>query len=134
MDSEKITLLVVGALIGFILSIIKDILLENKKKKIKDKEFKRERLEELFKLLSELNENIILPIEFYEKMDSSRISILIRFYFPQFHSEFKNFLMHYQKVQLLKLKEEEYTGTHMNNLMESVRALFTLIVEESKKV
>ena len=133
MDSEKIILLVLGAIIGFIASIIKDILLENKKKKIKDKELTRDRLEELFKLLAELNEDILMPIESTKKHDTSRIAILIRFYFPQLHSEYKKFLTYYIEITKLKLEKKEFSDAH-TKYSESLKILYNLIVEESKKI
>ena len=48
---EKYLLLILGAIIGFIASIAKDYFVEKTKKKYKDIDFKREKLEELFILV-----------------------------------------------------------------------------------
>ena len=48
MDIEKIVLVILGAIVGFIVSIMKDFLLENKKKKLKQEEIRRDKLEELY--------------------------------------------------------------------------------------
>ena len=134
MDSEKIILLVVGAIIGFIASIIKDILLENKKKKIKDKELRRDRLEELFKLFAELSEDILMSsTEFTKKHESIRIAILIRFYFPEFEPECEKILTYYVEINKLKSEKKEFIDAH-TKYSESLKILYNLIVEESKKI
>jgi hypothetical protein len=48
MEMEKLVLLLVGGVIGFIASIAKDYFVEKTKKKIKENELKRNKLEELY--------------------------------------------------------------------------------------
>ena len=59
MDKEKIILLIVGAIIGFLVSLAKDWLIESKKQKEKEKQFKREKLEELFILLKDEYHDVV---------------------------------------------------------------------------
>jgi len=114
MDKEKIILLIVGAIIGFFVSLAKDWLMESKKQKEKYKQFKREKLEELYMLLNEedklmtdltigmatrykskitKHEALITMSEFNKKMDKNiikRIDMLINLYLKELIAIRKN--------------------------------------------
>ena len=51
MDTEKILLLILGAIVGFFASIAKDYFSEKTKRKYKEIEIRREKAEELYLLL-----------------------------------------------------------------------------------
>lgn len=76
MEIEKLVLLLVGGLIGFIASIAKDYLVEKTKKKYKDIDFKREKLEELFILVSRNFNESIKPIELRNNIEDKGILVL----------------------------------------------------------
>ena len=133
MDYEKIILLIVGAFIGFVLSVAKDFLMENKKQKEKHKQLKREKLEEIFVLVDKLNQNAIKSLEYIENIETARLSLLIRFYFPQFNDNYKKFAEEYIKIGQLKLEQKEYLPEYVNKLSVSTQKLLNLMVEESKK-
>ena len=59
---EKLVLLLVCSVIGSIASILKDYFVEKTKKKYKDIDFKREKIEELFILASRIFNESIKPI------------------------------------------------------------------------
>jgi hypothetical protein len=54
-------LLLVGGLIGFLSAIGKDYLLEQKKQLAKEKTFKRQKLEEVFVLMSNFFKSSLVP-------------------------------------------------------------------------
>jgi len=51
MDIEKIILIIIGAFVGFFASVLKDYFVEKTKRKYKEIELKREKVEELYILL-----------------------------------------------------------------------------------
>ena len=53
MDITKLLFALIGGVIGFVASILRDYLVENKKEKIRQEILKKERLEELYILLSQ---------------------------------------------------------------------------------
>jgi len=105
MDKEKIILLIVGAIIGFVVSLAKDWLMEGKKQKEKEKQFKREKLEEIshllfkrYKYLSDIYSGAAIDIASGDTSDivlnkmadnvekhniDNRLEILINLYFEE---------------------------------------------------
>jgi len=99
MEVAQITLILIGGLIGFLSSIAKDYFIENKKRDDKYILFKREKLEEIFIMLNELNKNALKPIEAKVSLNGLEVKIpmILRFYFPRLFKEYQNYLGAYCK-------------------------------------
>ena len=110
---DAISILVGGA-VGFFVSVGKDWLLENKKQKEKDKQLKRERLEELFILIEQwsnilggngiflisvmenkIDYNIYLDKVIENKFDAGRMSMLQEIYATELSTE-KSLILKYR--------------------------------------
>lgn len=89
---EKYLLLILGAIIGFIASIAKDYIIESKKEKEKRKNFKREKLEEIFILVSDFYSNCLKPLESKKNIEATKIGMIIRFYFKDLLGGYQLFL------------------------------------------
>ena len=60
----EIGTLLAGGIIGFISAIGKDLILEKNKNKTKVKDFKRQKLEEIFILMDRVRQEIIKPLKY----------------------------------------------------------------------
>jgi len=102
MEVAQITLILIGGLIGFLSSIAKDYFIENKKRDDKYILFKREKLEEIFIMLNELNKNALKPIEAKVSLNGLEVKIpmILRFYFPRLFKEYQNYLGAYQNINI----------------------------------
>ena len=102
MEVAQITLILIGGLIGFLSSIAKDYFIENKKRDDKYILFKREKLEEIFIMLNELNKNALKPIEAKVSLNGLEVKIpmVLRFYFPRLFKEYQNYLGAYQNINI----------------------------------
>ena len=75
MEIEKLVLLLVGGVIGFIASIAKDYFVEKTKKKIKENELKRNKLEELYmEVFKWFSFSSLRYVNFIYKIDNSSLS------------------------------------------------------------
>ena len=96
---EKYLLLILGAIIGFIASIAKDYFVEKTKKKYKDIDFKREKLEELFILISRTHIESIKPIALRNNIEDkdagAKAGLISRFYFPSIHKNYQEYINAY---------------------------------------
>jgi len=132
MDFEKLIYLGVGAIIGFLLSLAKDWLLEGKKQKEKDKQFEREKLEELYELLLEENSYVseVLGIIalMYDK-NCTKNSILDRM---NVIGEKKNILNTTNRINILiNLYLTKFTSTRKE--MYDIRFNIGMIVQQTGK-
>lgn len=126
--------LIIGGIIGFLSAVGKDFLLEKSKNKLKEKEFKRTKLEEIFILTKPFFEDAIKPIEYRKNPDNAKLPMIIRFYFNNLQEEYDLFLDAYQKLQLSHFDKEQ------KDLQESTvkfaiqyQSFMNKVVEESKK-
>ena len=126
--------LVVGGSIGFLASIAKDWLIENKKQKLKKQEFQREKLEEIYLLFdkwdanfgstylvylhcyrSELTyQNVLQHIEKLEKSnfllpgEFQKLQMLINIHFPQLANDYISVDKARSKVAYFLVNPKEY--------------------------
>jgi hypothetical protein len=135
MTIDSIGMLILGAIIGFLVSIAKDWLMENRKDKEKKKQFKREKLEEIFVLLDKVNQNALNPIQLYdESVETAKLTMMIRFYFPDtLHEVYKDFLSNYTEVHHVKLAGQNYMDKYMQNLSKVYSDFCSKLTEESRK-
>ena len=61
--------LVMGGLIGFLSAVGKDFLTEHNRNKIKIKDFKRQKLEEIFILMDKVTQETIKPLKYKKSLD-----------------------------------------------------------------
>jgi hypothetical protein len=136
MDFEKLIYVVVGAIIGFTLSLAKDWLMESKKQKEKEKQFKREKLERAFMILEDFNNKVtsIEPISLREgEYNSNELNMIIRFYFDDIYKEYSTYLniaiLCLNNVKIKKLGDNE-----LQNYYKEYKKIVTLLVNENKKI
>ncbi|MFA6397218.1 MAG: hypothetical protein WCW84_14755 [Sulfurimonas sp.] len=134
MQNFQILLLVAGGFIGFVSAVGKDFLLEKSKNKLKEKEFKRIKLEEVFILTKTFFEESIKPIEYRNNTDHSKLPMIIRFYFKNLNQVYNLFLATYQKLQESHFDQEK-KDLHENteNFAKQYKLFIDKVVEESKK-
>lgn len=126
--------LIIGGIIGFLSAVGKDFLLEKSKNKLKEKEFKRTKLEEVFVLTKSFFEEAIKPIEYRKNNDHSKLPMIIRFYFNNLMSDYYLFQNAYVKLQ------ESHFDQEKNDLRKNTeefgnqyKLFIDKVVEESKK-
>lgn len=134
MDKNKIILLVIGAIIGFVVSLAKDWVMEGKKQKERSKQSKREKLEEIFILVSKLHKDYFKPIGFMDNIEAERLSMLIRFDFPSLENQHNKFIDGMLEITRLKLKEEDHLAFYFGEFHDYVREFVNAIVKESKNI
>ena len=136
MTTESIIMLVIGATIGFIASIAKDWLVEYRKDKAKKKQFKREKLEEIFILLYKFNQNIMMLNHTYDYNDEARLAMIIRFYLHDaFSTDWSIFVRACLEVNNIKLAGQNHVDIYiyMEKCSKKYSNLCNMIVSESKK-
>jgi len=133
-------LLLVGGFIGFLSAIGKDYILEEKKNVLRQRDFKREKLEELFVIANKLFTENIKPIHLRsdstDTLESSKLVMMIRFYFPSLKKYLDDYIKALGDVNMNWVKHangemvevEVYVGV----LSASYRKLVDKIVHESK--
>ncbi|MCG3708044.1 hypothetical protein [Aliarcobacter butzleri] len=135
---EKYLLLILGAVIGFIASIAKDYFVEKTKKKYKDIDFKREKLEELFILISRTYIESINPLELRNKIEDkdagAKAGLISRFYFP---SIFKNYQEYINACLVINQKTmNDYKSVsidELTNFTKEYQKFLNILELESKK-
>ena len=135
MDFEKLIYVVVGAIIGFTLSLAKDWLMESKKQKEKEKQFKREKLEKAFILLNDYNNKVTSP-ELKPLSDGeynpAELSMIIHFYFRNIKEPFGEYVKNSSEFSL-KLKID-HDGEGVKDIFKEYGEIVKLLIEESKKL
>ncbi len=134
----NLAILFIGGLIGFLSAIGKDLLLEKSKNKIKIKDFKRQKLEEIFFLMDRVTQETIKPLKYKGSLDGvgAKLGMTIRFYFPELNDDYIKFLKVFQDTlqktmtfdENIKLSEEE-----ISTYYEAHRMFINKIVKESEK-
>lgn len=135
MTLDSIVTLIIGAIIGFLVSVAKDLIIENKKKNEKKKQFKREKLEEIFVLLDKLNDSTMKPIsQFVVFEEKAKLGMIIRFYFSEELLEgYQSLLNISTEVLKVKLENNNHLDMHYQRFIPEYQKLLSKITEESKK-
>ena len=162
MDLEKLIYLGVGAIIGFALSLAKDWLLEGKKQKEKEKQLKRERLEELhigfskwvnyvvsneMTLLAVMNNKLTfnqyldLKIDKKTDFDAQRNEMILKVYIKSLislHEEVRDQLEYLNHIESQYKRDYEKKGPHSTDKKYIERnKLFTekfIVISEKFKI
>ena len=89
-----------GGLIGFLSAVGKDFILEKTKNKTKQKDFKRQKLEEIFILMDKVSQETIKPLKYKNSLDGvgAKLGMIIRFYFPELKNDYHKFLKIFQEI------------------------------------
>jgi len=136
MDFEKLIYVVVGAIIGFTLSLIKDLLMESKKQEEKNNQLKRKRLEELHILVSHwsniifthstnlvavmqgklmYNEHLDLITEYKSDGDFQRLEMILSIYASELSDTYNKVLDIRTKLNAISIKyEHQYENGDTN--------------------
>ena len=128
----------IGGLIGFLSAIGKDLILENNKNKVKVKNFKRQKLEEIFILMDKISQETIKPLKYKNSLDGvgAKLGMIIRFYFPELNDDYHKFLQVFQEVsqKTITLDEDKIlTQEEITAYFKAHQIFINKIVEESKK-
>jgi len=128
----------IGGLIGFLSAIGKDFLLENSKNKIKTKEFKKQKLEEIFILMDKVSQESLKPLKYKGSLDGvgAKLGMTIRFYFPDLNQDYQTFIKVYQEItqKTMTLDDKINLSQEDINIFYKAYGLFLdKIVLESKK-
>jgi hypothetical protein len=132
----EISILIVGGMIGFLSAVGKDFLLERNKSKAKNKEFKRQKLEEVFILMDQVSQEAIKPLMLKNSTGDSgaRIGMIIRFYFPSLTDDYNKFIQVFQSIIPKTLSDNtKLTAEEMETYYEAHQVFQSRVVEESKK-
>jgi len=128
----------IGGLIGFLSAVGKDFLNEHNRNKIKIKDFKRQKLEEIFILMDKVTQETIKPLKYQNSLDGvgAKIGMTIRFYFPELNQDYNDFIQVFQKISQKTITLDENVSLSTNEIRtyyEAHRVFITKVVEESKK-
>lgn len=135
--------LILGAIIGFSTTILRDYILDKKKNKKEQNDLALKRLEEIFILTVKLNNialnnltNLIEKININEEDISGNRSFKIRAYFPELKEISNNYITKYSEYRLiqmniyLKYKDSEPITNDENELLEKLAKEFVEISTE----
>lgn len=128
----------IGGLIGFMSAVGKDFLLENSKNKAKLKDFKRQKLEEIFMIMDKISQEAVKPLKLKNQPDGigSKLGMLIRFYFPELQDDYSKFLQVFQATAQKTMSYDEnavLTVDEMKNYYEAHREFLNRVVKVSEK-
>ncbi len=127
-----------GGLIGFLSAIGKDLLLEKSKNIIKTKDFKRQKLEEIFILMDKVSQETIKPLKYKGSLDGvgAKLGMIVRFYFPELNTDYKEFLQVFQSTSQKTMTYDENMSLSQEEILayyEAHRIFIDKVVKESKK-
>ena len=130
--------LLIGGLVGFLSAIGKDFLLENSKNKLKTKDFKRQKLEEIFILMDKVSQETVKPLRYKGSLDGvgAKIGMLVQFYFSHLNGDYNKYIQVFQETSLrtFELGERESLSTEELTKYYGAHKLFiNAVVAESKK-
>lgn len=130
--------LLFGAIIGFLSAVGKDFLLEKSKNKLKTKEFKRQKLEEIFMLMDKVSQETIKPLKYKGSLDGvgAKIGMIIRFYFPELNNDYNKFIKTFQETLIKTLTLDDNTTLSTDDMSKYYAAhklFIDKVVIESKK-
>ena len=138
MEIEKLVLLLVGGVIGFIASIAKDYFVEKTKKKYKDIDFKREKLEDLFILISRTYIESINPLELRNKIEDkdagAKAGLISRFYFPSIFKNYQEYINAYIIINQKTMNDYKSVSIdELSNFTKEYQKFLNILELESKK-
>jgi hypothetical protein len=138
MEIEKLVLLLVGGVIGFIASIAKDYFVEKTKKKYKDIDFKREKLEELFILISRTYIESINPLELRNKIEDkdagAKAGLISRFYFPSIFKNYQEYINAYLVINQKTMNDYKSVSIdELSDFTKEYQKFLNILEFESKK-
>jgi hypothetical protein len=127
-----------GGLLGFLSAVGKDFILEKSKNKLRTKDFKRQKLEEIFILINIVSQETGKPLKYQGSLDGvgAKIGMLVRFYFPHLNNDYNEFIKVFKQTSLrtLELNEGEPLSTDvMANYYKAHKLFINKVVTESKK-
>jgi hypothetical protein len=127
-----------GGLIGFLSAIGKDLLLEKSKNIIKTKDFKRQKLEEIFILMDKVSQETIKPLKYKGSLVGvgAKLGMIVRFYFPELNTDYKEFLQVFQSTSQKTMTYDENMSLSQEEILayyEAHRIFIDKVVKESKK-
>jgi hypothetical protein len=127
-----------GGLIGFLSAIGKDFILEKSKNIIKTKDFKRQKLEEIFILMDKVSQETIKPLKYKGSLDGvgAKLGMIIRFYFPELNADYKQFLQVFQSTSQKTISFDDNISLSQEEIFayyEAHRIFIDKVVKESKK-
>jgi hypothetical protein len=145
---EKFLFLIIGAAIGFIISLLKDLIFNYIKDEKEKKDLAQKRLEELFTIFALISDRaratlINLKTQepiIYNNEQVARFSFILRVHFPHIHEKYYNDYLNisseYIQIQFSiaegQNKQEEYT--ELAKKFEKISStLLTSLIEETKK-
>jgi hypothetical protein len=128
----------IGGLIGFVSAIGKDFLLERSKNQIKNKDFKRQKLEEVFLLMDQITRETIKPLKYKGSLDGvgARLGMIINFYFPELKPDYDQFIEIFQSTYQKTITSGENTMLSPEEIFtyyEAHKKFINTIIKESKK-
>lgn len=133
----EFALILIGGAIGFLSSIGKDFFLERSKNKIKQNEFKRQKLEKVFVLMDKVFQESIKPIEYRGSLDGvgAEASTIIRFYFPDLQEDYSVFIKSLQTINAKFTPDNKHPidNESIIKFSKEYSKFINKIVEESKK-
>ena len=138
MEIEKLVLLLVGGVIGFIASIAKDYFVVKTKKKYKDIDFKREKLEDLFILISRTYIESINPLELRNKIEDkdagAKAGLISRFYFPSIFKNYQEYINAYIIINQKTMNDYKSVSIdELSNFTKEYQKFLNILELESKK-
>lgn len=128
--------LLVGGLLGFLSAIGKDFLLEKSKNKLKTKNFKRQKLEEIFILMDKVSQEAVKPLLYKDSLDGAgaKIAMLVRFYFPELNEGYNKYIQVFQATALKTFRlDETLSAEELTKYYDAHRLFINELVAESKK-
>jgi hypothetical protein len=134
---ELITL-ILGGLIGFLSAIGKDLLLEKKKNQIKIKDFKRQKLEEIFLLMDQVTREAIKPLKYKDSLDGvgAKLGMIIRFYFPELNTSYDQFIQVFLSTSQKTMTYDDKISLSQEEILayyEAHRIFLDKVVQEAKQ-
>ncbi len=128
----------IGGLLGFLSAVGKDLLLENSKNRLKTKDFKRQKLEEIFILMDKVSQETVKPLRYKGSLDGvgAKIGMLVQFYFPHLNDDYNKYIQVFQETSLrtFELSERESLSTEeLTKYYEAHKIFINRVVIESKK-
>jgi hypothetical protein len=150
---EKETWSIIGIIVGFGLSVLKDFISEKTKKNFKENELKREKAEELYILLEKYKDSFFIKCNdlstvlkkdliYNEYLDKtikvssenynfSRMEMLLKIYFKELYPKYK--LVKKQKEEFYKIEDNFVFENQHDNLEENKKNL-SLLLDESLNI
>lgn len=117
---------IVGGLISFISITGKDWLIENKKEKEKGRQFKREKIEEIYMISKKMNDFMSLSMDYKidaNFADPTKLQMNVNLYFlDELGKEINVFLLDYEKAILEKMNNtfKQFDSSSFDTLIKKI--------------